>query len=120
MTLAAMRLPVDVGMRLDEYQAQAAQWAKPTDDHREDLAKDALGIVGEAGEVADLLKKHLYHGVDLDRAKLCKELGDVLWYLAALARHAGLSLNEVAQANISKLRARYPDGFVLGGGIRTE
>jgi NTP pyrophosphatase (non-canonical NTP hydrolase) len=103
---------------LNGYQALAAQWAKPTDDRREELAKDALGVAGEAGEVADLLKKHLFHGIDLDVSKLRSELGDVLWYVAALARHAGLSLEDVATSNLDKLQARYPDGFKLGGGVR--
>jgi len=71
----------------------------------------ALGIAGEAGEVADYIKKVLYHGHPIDKDKLCKELGDVLWYIATLAENAGLTLEEVARANIDKLWARYPDGF---------
>lgn len=71
----------------------------------------ALGIAGEAGEVADLLKKHLFHGHELDRAKLTKELGDVLWYVAALSDVFGLRLSDVATVNVDKLRKRFPTGF---------
>jgi NTP pyrophosphatase (non-canonical NTP hydrolase) len=70
-----------------------------------------LGIAGEAGEVADLLKKHLGHGHELDREKLKKELGDVLWYTARIAMHFGFGLEDVARANVAKLRQRYPAGF---------
>jgi len=70
-----------------------------------------LGLSGEAGEVTDYIKKVLYHGHKLEKSVLCKELGDVMWYIAALADAAGLTLEEVARVNIDKLRTRYPDGF---------
>ena len=66
-----------------------------------------LGLVGEAGEVAELVKKHLGHGHALNVEKFKKELGDVLWYVAALAQSQGLSLADVAEANIAKLRAGF-------------
>lgn len=75
------------------------------------LAIWGLGIAGEAGEVADVIKKHLGHGHDLDTAQLTRELGDVLWYVAAIAKTIGVTLEEVARANIEKLQRRYPDGF---------
>jgi len=71
----------------------------------------ALGLAGEAGEVADLLKKHLGHGHPLDVDQLRTELGDVLWYIAALCTLYNITLDSVAAANIDKLRKRYPDGF---------
>ena len=75
------------------------------------LTMGALGLCGEAGEFADLVKKHLYQGHPLDRGHLKKELGDVAWYLAISAEALDLSLSEVLQANIDKLKARYPEGF---------
>ncbi len=71
----------------------------------------ALGRAGEAGEVVELVKKRLFHGHVLDRTKLTHELGDVLWYLGQLASAAGITLDEVAKANLAKLAARYPEGF---------
>lgn len=73
----------------------------------------ALGLTGEAGEVADLLKKGYGHGHGVDTEKLKKELGDVLWYLAVLADAFGMTLEDVARANVEKLRARYPAGFTV-------
>jgi NTP pyrophosphatase (non-canonical NTP hydrolase) len=98
-------------MDMNHYQAQAARTLNPALDPRERLINGALGLAGESGEAADVLKKHLFHGHPLDRDALKKELGDVLWYVAALASAAGLTLDEVAQHNLDKLRARYPDGF---------
>ena len=70
-----------------------------------------MGVAGEAGEVADMIKKHLGHGHDLDRDKLIKELGDCLWYTATLAKLIGCTLSDVAQQNVEKLAKRYPGGF---------
>ena len=70
-----------------------------------------MGLAGESGEVCDYLKKVVFHGHELDKDQLCKELGDVLWYVATLATTAGLSLGEIARANVVKLQLRYPDGF---------
>jgi NTP pyrophosphatase (non-canonical NTP hydrolase) len=71
----------------------------------------AMGIAGEAGEVADLLKKTVHHGHPQDAEKERKELGDVLWYIAAICSRRGWDLYDIAQENLTKLAARYPDGF---------
>src|SRR5579859_250110 len=75
------------------------------------LIWSAVGLAGESGEVADLVKKGILHQHGLDRARLEKELGDVLWYVAALCTQLGLGLDDVMQTNIDKLLKRYPDGF---------
>lgn len=75
------------------------------------LAWNAIGLSGEAGEVADLIKKGIFHQQGLDLPKLKKELGDVLWYLTALCQALGLTLEEVMQHNIDKLKARFPEGY---------
>lgn len=76
-----------------------------------DLANAALGLAGEAGEVADLIKKHLYHDHRLDAVRVAEELGDLLWYIVLAANICGYSLSEVMAKNIDKLRKRYPEGF---------
>ena len=91
---------------LDLYQVKALRTAAPSPDYIL-----GLGIAGEAGEVADIMKKELGHGHDRDHAKMAKELGDVLWYIAVLADRYGWSLSEIATMNVDKLMARYPDGF---------
>lgn len=77
------------------------------------LSLAGLGIAGEAGEVADEIKKVLHHSVPLDekRDKIKKEMGDVYWYLEYLCAAMGWSREEVMQANVDKLRARHPNGW---------
>lgn len=98
-------------MNMHEYQHAALRTASMQLSNELKLATFGLGIAGEAGEVADMVKKRLGHGHALDREKFIKELGDVLWYIATLADQVGATLETVAQANIEKLAKRYPDGF---------
>lgn len=99
-------------MTLDEYQ-KLSQRTLTIDPDRHDrlMATCALGLAGESGEVVEHVKKFFGHGHDLERLKVRKELGDVLWYVSALATLCGLTLEDIAQGNIEKLRARYPEGF---------
>ena len=75
----------------------------------------ALGLTGEAGEVAEMVKKHVFHGHPMDEAKLqhlLKELGDIQWYINyGAVRCVGVEdIGAVKAANIAKLAARYPEG----------
>jgi len=86
-----------------------------------ELLNGALGLTGESGEVADTIKKHIFHGHDLKKDDLTKELGDVCWYLALLCNAIDISLEEVMSRNIEKLKRRYPEGFSESASInRTE
>jgi len=70
----------------------------------------ALGLAGETGEVLEIIKKITRtrtQFTDADREKIKLELGDVFWYLSQLATEFGLSLEEIAEANIKKLQERY-------------
>lgn len=98
-------------MDFQEYQQLAARTLSTDRTHEQQLANVALGLTGESGEVAEVIKKHLFHATPLDKDALCKELGDCLWYIGAFATVLGLSLDDIAQQNIEKLRRRYPDGF---------
>lgn len=95
----------------DAYQLEAKRTCPDSIPLSDQLSIGALGLAGESGEAVDLVKKALHHGHPLDASKLAKELGDVLWYLAVLAAAIGYDLSAVAEMNVSKLRARYPDGF---------
>lgn len=75
------------------------------------LMNFALGAAGEAGEIADEVKKVVYHGHDLNRDKLLKEIGDTLWYLSQLARVLQYRFGYAGKQNIEKLKERYPEGF---------
>ena len=97
-------------MNFNDYQRLASRTRNSDLDHTEHLVNGALGLAGEAGEVADTIKKHLYQGHVVTRDQLCEELGDDLWYIADLATTLGLTLEEVARRNIEKLKARYPEG----------
>jgi NTP pyrophosphatase (non-canonical NTP hydrolase) len=101
-------------MKLDEYQ-QLAHRTSNFDGLElgslRHLTMAALGLTGEAGEAADLVKKIAFHGHPLDREKLAGEVGDVLWYIAELATALGLPLSQIASSNVAKLKLRYPDGF---------
>jgi NTP pyrophosphatase (non-canonical NTP hydrolase) len=95
---------------LDEFQTLAMRTAGDNKDDRW-LAEKMLGLAEEVGEVTGLVKKAEYHARAMDRDALRKELGDVMWYVAAIAEWYGFTLSEIATANIEKLRKRYPDGF---------
>jgi len=107
-------------VELNTYQSLAARTmtADPDFTFEKQLANFALGIAREGGEIADELKKVLFHGHPLDRTVLADELGDLLWYVAALASSAGLTLEEIAAGNVAKLRKRYPDGFTSADSLR--
>jgi NTP pyrophosphatase (non-canonical NTP hydrolase) len=107
-------------LEIDRYQELAARTISggPERTFEQRLANFALGVAGEGGELADYLKKVVFHGHPLDRAKLADELGDLLWYAAAVATTADLSLAEIAQGNVDKLRKRYPNGFSQADSLR--
>lgn len=98
-------------MTINEYQRLALRTScadMPEDYH---LLNGALGLAGESGEVADIIKKDFFQGHFLDREHVAKELGDVCWYVAETASALGYDLETILQMNIDKLKARYPDGF---------
>lgn len=106
-------------MTLNEYQ----RLAQRTSSHQLPSSKienGVLGLCGESGEVADLLKKHKHQGHEFNREKMIEELGDVLWYCAELAEGLGVTLEDVAKGNIAKLLKRYPEGFTSERSIRRE
>lgn len=110
-------------MDADTYQQLAMRTAGDlaATPFKDALVISALGLTGEAGEVADLVKKHVGQGHPLDRERLIMEAGDVAWYLARLCTALEVPLGEVLRRNVEKLIARYPDGFSAEASInRTE
>ena len=98
-------------MTINEYQGLAMRTSNrelSKDDH---LLNGVLGLAGESGEIADLVKKHRMQGHTLDIEHVAKELGDVCWYIAETASAIGCDLETIMKMNIEKLRKRYPEGF---------
>ena len=105
-------------MNLNEYQDKAKETAKyPTE---MGITYTTLGLTGEAGEVADKVKKIIRDngGVLTQEKKLeiAKEVGDVLWYVAMLSAELGYTLNEIAWMNYNKLHSRAERGKIGGSG----
>ena len=98
-------------MDVNEYQDLAMRTLNPDLDRKDVLINSVMGLCGEAGEAIDIVKKWLAQGHELDKAHLLKELGDVAWYLAEAATALDVSLEQILQANIDKLKKRYPEGF---------
>ena len=111
-------------MTLNEYQVKALNTANYPD-RGHNIVYPALGLVGEAGEVSEKVKKLWRNygitdgsklGGDIRGNELIKELGDVLWYVAALADELGVSLLTIAETNLYKLGDRANRGVIKSEG----
>jgi|TARA_R110000824_G_scaffold79775_6_gene200919 NTP pyrophosphatase (non-canonical NTP hydrolase) len=104
-------------MDFNEYQNATRKTAiYPAD---QGLIYTTLGLTGEAGEVAEKVKKMIRDDIELDdkyRGKIVRELGDVLWYVSNLAHELGVSLDTVAKANLCKLNSRKSRDVIKGDG----
>lgn len=78
---------------------------------KDELTNWALGLNGEAGEVAEMIKKYVFHDHKLDIEELEKEIGDVAFYMVAICNTLNLDMTRILQINQDKLTKRYPDGF---------
>jgi NTP pyrophosphatase (non-canonical NTP hydrolase) len=100
-------------MDFKEYQKKAVEFAIYPEAYK--VIYPTLGLCGEAGEVAEKVKKQVRDG-NFNRHEVAKELGDVLWYLANLANDIGYSLSEVAVMNVDKLQSRKDRDVISGSG----
>lgn len=105
-----IKAAVEDSLTANDYQRMAMRTASGLDKHSL-ILNGVMGLNGEAGECIDIMKKHIFQGHELDREHLIEELGDVAWYLAVCCEGIGVSLEEVMERNIEKLKARYPEGF---------
>lgn len=107
-------------MNFNDYQKQALKTAVHYDDPLMDKTIWALGIAGEAGEVAEKWKKIIAYQdgkmSEDERKELGKEIGDILWYMAVFAERLGFSMDEIAKNNLSKLADRANRGKITGRG----
>lgn len=100
-------------MKFEEYQRASATFAQ--ENIKESLPYLGLGLTGEAGEVAEKLKKYIRDGVIVEK-DVAKELGDVLWYVSQLASYWNIPLEDVARGNLEKLGSRQTRGKIGGSG----
>lgn len=107
-------------LTLNQYQILAARTAGAGKGGDRRMMIAALGLAGEAGEFANMVKKLTAHGHNIPAESLANELGDVLWYLAEAASACGLALEDIANQNVNKLRKRYPHGFSQERSINRE
>ena len=98
---------------MDDYQKNAAETAIYSSKHA--VIYPALGLAAEAGEVANKVKKILRDG-DFDRKAIADEIGDCLWYIAALCRDLNIDMQQIADNNIKKLKDRLERGVISGSG----
>ena len=98
-------------MQINEYQELAMTTLNPGLSKKDVLINSVMGLCGEAGEAIDIVKKWMAQGHELDKEHLAKELGDIAWYLAEAATALDIPLEDILQANIDKLKKRYPEGF---------
>ena len=108
-----------VNVELNTYQFLASQTAiYPGKGEVLGLSYATLGLAGESGEIANKVKKIIRVDRTIENAKqdLKEEIGDVLWYIAAVADNLGLKLDDIAHENIRKLRSRQERGVLKGSG----
>ena len=108
-------------MTIQDYQDLAMRTLNPALSPKDVLINAVMGLCGESGECIDIVKKWLAQGHELDREKLAKVLGDVAWYLAEAATALEIPLEQILEANIEKLKRRFPEGFSVEASVnRTE
>lgn len=107
-------------MQFNEYQKKASETAGYPEPGGMAFIYPTLGLAGEAGEVAEKIKKVIRDEGGIisseKRAEIQKELGDVLWYVSEIARQLELSLDDIATVNIAKLASRKERGVISGSG----
>lgn len=105
-------------MELNEYQKEAGKTAIYPESYK--IIYPALGLAGETGEVCEKIKKAVRddNGVFTEDKirEITKELGDVMWYIAAIAHDLNLDLETIAQGNLDKLRSRADRDKIHGNG----
>lgn len=106
-------------MRPNEYQHLASRTSSEVGENElRRLEHSIIGILSEAGEIADTLKRHMFYKHELNRNNLLEEYGDLLWYVAEGLTALDADMEQVMELNIIKLRLRYPDKFNKSGTMR--
>jgi NTP pyrophosphatase (non-canonical NTP hydrolase) len=99
-----------------EYQIAASRTLidkplRPLTDYEHMIVWNAIGVAGEAGELCERIKHGIFHNHGLSRKDVSEEIGDLIWYIAALCSRMNLNLADIMDNNIEKLKKRYPSGY---------
>ena len=97
-----------------EYQNESRKTWIP--DSKNGFIRSVLGLCGESGEIAEKVKKHYRGDCKVESQEICKELGDLLYYIARVADYCKLDLHTIAIENIKKLQSRKNRDKIKGSG----
>ena len=98
-------------LRKTPYREEFLNRLEPSLTKEKRLILGAMGICGESGEVSEHIKKFVFYDKQIPSEKIIEELGDIRWYFELLLDTFNLTMEEVEQQNIEKLKKRYPNGF---------
>lgn len=98
-------------MEIREFQRVSTRTLNKELSKEQQVSNMIFGANGELGEVTDILKKHLYQGHRIDKQHLAEEIGDTLFYIVNLCTIYNLDVEDILQANVDKLKKRFPNGF---------
>ena len=104
-------------MEIKEFQLKSTRTLNQALPKDMNIVNMCLGAYGEFSEVSELIKKHLFHYHKLDQGHLAEEIGDVMFYLVNLATIFNFNMEDILQANVDKLKKRYPDGFTAKASV---
>lgn len=97
-------------MKFEEYRKKAYSAIQKHDSLKDAMSHWTIGLTEEAGEVNGVIKHALYNCENIPAVRLAEELGDVLWYVAALCTEAGINMDTLAELNLAKNAHKYPSG----------
>lgn len=98
-------------MKLKDFQELSVRTMNTDLSQEQKISNCLIGIQGETGEIADIFKKHLYQGHDLDLDHVEEEIGDAMFYIVNLATLMGINMEAAIERNFEKLLKRFPNGF---------
>lgn len=107
-------------MEINKYQEEASRTCASIDGGILDDMHMILGMQTEVAEIADVYKKHIAYGKELDLVNIKEEIGDAMWYFANLCNFHGWDLRDILDTNINKLKIRYPEKFTSENALNRD
>lgn len=107
-------------MEIQEYQIKAARTNADCGSLLSNNLHMALGMQTEVAEIADVFKKHIAYGKEVDYVNVKEELGDTLWYVANMCNMNGWDMRDILSTNIKKLETRYPEKFTQENALNRD